>query len=156
MRFSKPCCLRFENGRLSGSAHTRSCRVSPRAGIASASRPHPRSLRERKDIQHSSLRRVLRKILYCVAESKRNGGIARVESPCDYGSCPSSYSREDGDVLPSIRPFVGNRLPDNSRSGLKLPQDLSTMGIGSLEPSVHRAEKDHIARGCNGSAPYWE
>ena len=30
------------------------------------------------------------------------------------------------------------------------------MDIGCLEPSVHRAEKDHIARSCNGSAPYWE
>src|SRR5437763_7866218 len=98
--FSKPCCLRLEKGRLSGSAQTRYPRICPRSGTEVQSTiAIARSLRQREDIKHSSLPRVLWQILHGVAEAESDRWISCVQSSGDDRSGPSTDAREDRNVL---------------------------------------------------------
>src|SRR5690606_18805186 len=65
----------------------------------------------------------------------------------------TAHSRENGHVLPAIGPAVRDRLPDNARTALELPQNLSAARIHGLEPAIHGAIKGHVAGGHHGAAP---
>src|SRR3954451_11086884 len=71
MRFSKPFSSRLENGMLLGSAHTRNSRVWAVAPSSEISNKEPtNNLREGEYIEHSSLVRVMRKVLHGSRESQ--------------------------------------------------------------------------------------
>src|SRR5947209_13507015 len=157
MRFSKPCCWRFENGRLAGSAHTRSCATCAKAELESSARASIQpDLRKRKYIQHSSVGGVVRQLAGRIAESQRDGGIASVKSPGDDRSRPAANAAENGDVLLSVWSFIGNRLADNSRSCFEFPELLAAVSVGGFEPTIHRAEENYVARGDQCPTPDWE
>src|SRR4051812_11897250 len=121
--FSKPSRRSFENGRLFGSAATRSTRGSALKPItadkpkmstsirggrrlpgAVMPRPHSRTRpevafhllsRQRENIQRPSLGGVLRQIRHGVRETERGGGIARVELAAHDRARPAADAAED-------------------------------------------------------------
>ena len=50
-------------------------------------------------------------------------------------------------------PAIGDRLADDRRSRLELPQHFAAAGIDRLEPAVHGSVEDHVAGGGDGAAP---
>src|SRR3954468_12617094 len=78
--FSKPSNLSFENGRLFGSAVMRRTRLVSTALLNNVVVRTISKASQRKDIQVPSLRRRLRQVFHRIHETKRGGGVARVES----------------------------------------------------------------------------
>src|SRR4051812_14652432 len=85
--FSNPSCRSFENGRLFGSAQTRSTRRGAAGGgvAVQAGRPQTAAIRpsaaalEREDIEHASRGRALGQVGHGVDETEGPGAVARVE-----------------------------------------------------------------------------
>src|SRR5690349_7806700 len=119
MRFSKPCCLLLEKGRLSGSAHTRRSRANDTPTnqmMIAAAQSH---LRKLKHIQHASAGGVFGEILHAAHKAQRSRFIARIKPARHNGSCPAPYTGENCDILLSVGSFISNRLADNSRSSFE-------------------------------------
>src|SRR5689334_14736987 len=110
IRFSKPLSSLRENGRLSGSAHTRN---SPAwASVAKKNR-----LRKRKDMQLSAFNAVPRQVLHRVAEAERRRFVARVDVLRYDCAGPAADALQHCDVLLAAVAGEGNRLADDSRLG---------------------------------------
>src|SRR5690349_7206812 len=169
--FSKPSPRLFEKGRLFGSAQTRStpagraitgwaiASAAGRAGRVQAERvskqtTNKTSLRKRKNIKHASLRRVVRQIRHRTDKPERARRVACIETACDDCARPTTNTREYRDVLLAVRSTITNRLPDDSRATFELPQQRAALRIERLEPTVHRAVKNHVARRYERAAPY--
>src|SRR6185437_7189313 len=69
---------------------------------------------------------------------------------------PPSNTRQNRDVLPSVRSFKRDGLADNSGTGLELPQKLARVRIDSFEPTLHRSVEHDIACSRKRSAPNGE
>src|SRR3954462_14087178 len=123
MRFSKPCCARFEKGRLSGSAQTRSCAVNsiPKSNST-------KKLRKRKHIERASFGRDLLQLLGGVREAESCGRVARIEAAGYDDSRPSTHARENRDVLLTVGSAIRDGLSDDSGPGLKFPKLFSAYG----------------------------
>src|SRR3954470_17961764 len=115
MRFSKPDSSACENGRVSGSAHTRSSPAS--AELQARSR-----LRQRKNMQHAALDGVFGQVAHRVGEAEAHGAVARVDFLRDGDAGPAADARENRDVLLAVRALERDRLADDSRARLELPE----------------------------------
>src|SRR5256885_16912363 len=107
-RFSKPSPRVFENGRLLGSAQTRSTRSFVSAPAeTSSSAPTAHALGKGEDIQHPSLRSLLRQGFHHVHESERRPRITPVEAAPDDAAGPAAPTPQPRDGLVSLR-LVGH------------------------------------------------
>src|SRR5690349_19859914 len=113
-----------------------------------------RILGKRKDIQHASLSRVLRQVSHRTHKAERGGRVARGESTRNDRARPAADTREYRHVLLPGRPTITNRLPDDPRATLELPQQRTALRIDRLEPTVHRAVENNIARRHERAAPH--
>ena len=50
-------------------------------------------------------------------------------SPDDDRAGPAADAGQDRDVLPAVRPAIGDRLADDPGAGLELPQQLAGPGV---------------------------
>src|SRR5688572_21320659 len=135
MRFSNPSSRAFENGRLLGSAHTRSTR-SAAAGIAGASSTIAISaptLRQREHIDRAPFAGVVGEILGGAHEAERGGFVARVETAGDDGARPPADAIHDRDVLLAVGPAKTDRLADDPGARAELPQELPAACVERLE-----------------------
>src|SRR6185312_10751264 len=170
--FSNPSSRSFENGRLFGSAHTRSSRAGlaiaaatgrPNMNASSNNAPVIRSPDDLPDlaalsgqpehIERASWVRGFLQVLHHVDEAERRGGVSRVEIAGHDRACPTANPGKDGDVLPAVRPSIAYRLADDARRCLELPKQLAGLGFHRLEPTLHRPVKHHIACGDQRTAP---
>jgi YVTN family beta-propeller protein len=132
IRFSNPDSSRCEYGRLSGSAQTRSsdraslARATPVAASARAATA-TRHSGKGEDIQRPSLARIVGQVLHGVDEALGRSAVAPVELAGDNRTGPAADSRQDRDVLLAVRAAVGDRLADDARAGLELPQRRPTL-----------------------------
>src|SRR5437868_14580531 len=117
MRFSNPLPSRRENGRLSGSAHTRISRAP--AAPANATRKQASALWKAEDIEHPALLGDVRKVAHRVHEPERRAAIALVEVARHDGARPAADARQDRDALVAVRRAIGHRLADHARGGLE-------------------------------------
>src|SRR5437762_10665622 len=155
MRFSKPLPSSRDNGRLSGSAQTRSSRAS--AAVATQNKPMTsNALRKAEHIKHASLLRRAGQVFHRIDEPRRSAAVPRVEVARDYSACPPAHARQHRDVLAAIGAAIRNRLADNSRACLVFPQLGSISRIDSLEPAVHGSVESDVAAGDKRAAPYGE
>src|SRR5688500_9997408 len=168
-RFSNPSSRWLEKGRLFGSAQTRSVRTAarcsppPARGIDAAAIPTssgsassaaaPR-LWKGEDMERPSLGRRLLQVAHRVHESERGGGVAGIEVAGDDRSRPAANAGEDGHVLLAVRSAIADRLADDPRSGLELPERRAGARVHRLEPVVHRAVEDDVAGGGERTAPH--
>src|SRR3954451_21645637 len=177
MRFSNPSPASFENGRLFGSAQTRTlsmpCESSPwplepgalepwvstpwaRAppvASTNAATSTPR-LREREDIERPAAARDLRQVLHCIDKAERRGAVARVEHRGYDRAGPAADPGQDRDILLAVRAAEDRRLADDPGAGLEFPQFVAALRIDGFEPAVHRPVEDHIGRGHRSAAPH--
>src|ERR1041384_1970781 len=93
-------------------------------------------LRKREYIKHASSRRVIRQISHRTYKAERCSRVTRIESTRNDRSGPPPTARKNRNVLLAIRTAISNRLADNSRAALELPQQHSTLRIQRLEPAV--------------------
>src|SRR3954463_16308563 len=107
MRFSKPDWSACENGKLSGSAHTRNCVLSAKLGARPSASA---TLRQRKDMQHAGFHGVLRQVVYRVYEPERGRSVAGNELRGDDRAGPAANAGEHRDVLLAIRAAVAHGL----------------------------------------------
>src|SRR4051812_23345668 len=149
MRFSKPCCARFEKGRLSGSAQTRSCAVTSIPKSNSTTK-----LRKRKHIERASFSRDLLQFLGGVREAESCGRVARIKATRHDDSGPSTYAGENRDVLLTVGTTICDGLSDDPGPGLKFPKLFSAYGVNGFEPAIHRAVEDDVSGGCERPAPH--
>ena len=64
----------------------------------------------------------LGQVRHRVDEAERGGAVARVEIARDDRARPAADAGEHGDVLLAVRAAVGDRLADDPRAGLELPE----------------------------------
>src|SRR6185437_5527147 len=114
MWFSKPCCFRLENGRLSGSAQTLSSRTCAKLSEAANRTMRMTDLRQAEYIKHSSCCCVLWKIRDRTGKTQGCGLVASVQSAGNYCACPSSDTGENCHILLTVGPAISNWLADNS------------------------------------------
>src|SRR5215218_7810403 len=122
--FSNPSSLSLENGRLFGSAqilNSRACEGPVIKAVVPSAQARA-NLRKAEHIQRSSLGSGFLQVLHRVDEAKRGGAVTRVEIAGHDCARPATDTREDGDVLTSVRPAVGGRLANDARPSLELPQ----------------------------------
>src|SRR5215212_831674 len=96
---------------------------------------------------------MLRQIAHRVHESEGAVAVAWIEIARDDGAGPAADAAHDGDVLLAVGAAVGDRLADDSRRGLELPQRFSTARVDGFEPAVHRAVEHDVAFRRERTAP---
>src|SRR5918994_214076 len=111
--FSNPSPRSLENGRLFGSAQTRSSR--PAAGAEAKTAIRRRILRETEHIERSSLRRGARQVAHDIDEPEGGGAVANVEIARDHRAGPAPHAGEDRYILVSVRAAIRRRLADYPR-----------------------------------------
>src|SRR3982750_3007641 len=126
MRFSNPVSFWCENGKLSGSAQTRSS--APSAQLQKKNR-----LRQRENMEHAAFDGVLRQVAHGVGEAQADGAVPRVHFLGDRDAGPAADAGENGDVLLAVGAAEGDRLADDSGAGLELPQELAALRVERLE-----------------------
>src|SRR5215204_6412024 len=145
--FSNPSSRSFVNGRLFGSAHTRSWRdatggVAARPGAeqppATSAASASTALRQCERIQHPAFGRVLRQIVHRVREPERGRRVGRIELAGNDGASPPADTGEDRDVLLAVGSAVRDRLSHHARPRLELPQHVAVLCVYRLEPPLHR------------------
>src|SRR3954469_16906924 len=109
MRFSNPSPRWFENGRLLGSAQTRSSRATAveawplrqdvTMNASKTDAAMKAASRKRKHIKHSAFRGVFRQVCHRPRKTQRCGLIARIDFACNDGAGPSTNAGQHGDVL---------------------------------------------------------
>src|SRR5690606_36412480 len=105
MRFSKPSRRSLENGRLLGSAATRSTRFGSSAdanaedATSATATSTAGSLRKAENIERASGCGVLGKVLHGVDETKGAGAVAGIELTRDDSAGPTAHAGEDRHVL---------------------------------------------------------
>jgi hypothetical protein len=105
---------------LLGSAHTRNVwAFTPIAGINN--KKPARNLRQEEYIKHSPFIRVMREVFHRGSESQSCGFIPSIKAAGHDRSSPPAHTGQDGNVLLSIRPFVGCGLSDDSGASFELP-----------------------------------
>src|SRR5687767_7308279 len=120
--FSKPSSFAFENGRLLGSAHTRSTRRESAHPAAKMTSAIATALRKAVHMQHSSLRGCVAQRFHGQAPPRACGRVARIELVDHDRPGPTANAGENGHVLLAVGTAIGDRLPDDSRGGLRAPQ----------------------------------
>src|SRR5437868_630242 len=99
---------------------------------------------------------MLSKVLGRPGEAERAVANPRVDLGIGHHPRPPADARQNGDVLNPVIAHICDRLPDDPRRRLELPQDLAALGVDRLEPAVHRSIKRDIASRYQSAAPYWE
>src|SRR5436190_12950024 len=153
MRFSNPLPSSCDNGRLSGSAQTR----SSRAGAAIATQRKAvtsKALGEAENIQHASLLRRARQVFHRVDESSCSAAVARIEVARDHSARPTTYPGQHRDILAAIGAAIRDRLADDSRARLVFPKLGAVLRIDSLEPVVHGSVESDVAARDKRPAPH--
>src|SRR4051794_34816850 len=167
MRFSNPSPASFENGRLFGSAQTRTLSM-PRESRPCAPGPSARAppaisikaaasaarLWEREDIERPAAACDLRQVLHRIDKAERGGAVARIEHGRHDRPGPAADPGQDRDIFLAVRAAEDRRLADDPGAGLELPQFVAAFRIDSFEPAVHRAVEDQVGRGRRGAAPH--
>src|SRR4051812_31208256 len=97
-----PSCA--ENGRLFGSAQTRSSRAF--AALPQASSAIARSLGKAENIKLASRRRRIRQILHGVDEAEGGRAVALVELARHDRAGPAADAGEHGYILLAVRPLI--------------------------------------------------
>src|SRR5437763_1547664 len=101
---------------------------SSRSHALSASAATPRMSRlprSGEDIEHASRRSFYRQILDRVREAQRARRVARVELGRHDRARPAADTGDKGDILPSVRASVADRLADDPAAGLEPPKLLA-------------------------------
>src|SRR5205085_6067 len=93
-------------------------------------------------------------VAHCSHKSQRACPITRIESTGDDRSGPTTHTRQDCDVLLTVRTAITDWLTNNSRAAFELPQHLSASRIDCLEPAIHRSVKDDVARRHHSATPH--
>src|SRR5436309_2210743 len=88
--FSNPSRRSLENGRLFGSAQTRSSRAAEGALQAANTARTKNALRQPEDIERASLGGGVLQIGHCIDEAERGGAVARVEIAGDDRAGPAA------------------------------------------------------------------
>ena len=65
---------------------------------------------------------------------------------------PAADARVDGDVLLAVGPEVGDRVADDARRDVELPELGAGARVERLEPAVHRPVEHHVAAGGEHAA----
>src|SRR3954447_25681201 len=116
---------------LLGSAQTRRTRwPPPKHAVAQRSR-----LRQREDIKHPTLGRVLSQIGHGIPEAQRGRAVHGIQPARNYRAAPPADTGQNGDILLAIGSFVSDRLADNARAHFELPQQVTVVAVKSLEPA---------------------
>src|SRR4051812_40238837 len=102
MRFSKPWRCSLEKGRLLGSAQTFRTAAEVMPGKADRHRVR-RLARKTEHIKRAPLARDVLQAAHGVDETQRAGVVARIEIARHDRARPTADSREDRDILMSIR-----------------------------------------------------
>src|SRR6185503_4670254 len=173
--FSRPSSFSFENGRLLGSPHTRSCfaaSADARPETAQSSTSMTASLLasdgfvmghrsavtaswQLEHVDHATLGGVLvEPVLVRQAHcAERRVRIVGRQILRDRQSEPATNTGVHRDVLLLVRAEEGHRRSDDSRADLVLPQQLSGLGVHRLEPAVHRSVEHQVGAGREDAAP---
>src|SRR5205085_11498213 len=124
-----------------------------RAAAIRAARP-PTLSWQPEDPERAALGRVRGQIAHRIHEAERGAGVPRIEIARDDGAGPAADAVQDRDVLLTVRTAVGDRLADDSRGRLEAPQQLPRLRVHRLEPAVHRAVEDDVARRRERPTPH--
>src|SRR3954451_20665339 len=109
--------------------------------------------RKGEHIQHPAFRRRLRQILHRVDEPERGARVYDIETAGHYGAGPAAHPGEHCHVFLTVRSPVYDRLSDDARADLELPQLGAVSGVERLEPAIHGAVEHDVSGGHHGSAP---
>src|SRR5215204_6212912 len=109
---------------------------------------------EYEHVERAALRRRVRQVAHGVDEAERGARVPGVEAAGDDRTRPSAHARQNGDVLLAVGPAVRDRLPDDPRARLELPERLAGSRVHGLEPSLHRAVERDVPRGDERAAPH--
>src|SRR4051794_10039098 len=154
--FSNPASALFENGRLLGSAQTRSSRSEAAAAVVASPtrklRAMPAQLFRRcmtgvltiraaefEDQQLAPAGGVERQILGRTDKTERAVAHPRIDLGVGHHTRPAADARQDRDILLSVGPAIGDRLADEPGAGSELPQHVPVLGIHNFEKAVHGA-----------------
>src|ERR1043166_1345283 len=161
--FSNPSIFWLENGRFSGSAHTRNCFwPAPKAHDATSSIAAAivcvrdiitSSLRKREDRQHAALVAEAGDVAERAERAEPRGRIVRADVRGDANPRPSADTGQHRDVLLAVGPDVGHRIADDAGRCLELPQQITGLRIHRLQPSLHRPVEDDVAGGGERAGP---
>src|SRR5918993_6112286 len=108
--FSNPSSCAFENGRLFGSAQTRSTRRESAHAAATTTTAIAATLRKAVDMEHASLRGRVFQRFHRQAPARARRRVARVELVDDDGARPSADAGKNRHVLLAVWTAVGDRL----------------------------------------------
>src|ERR1700761_8871804 len=93
------------------------------------------TLRERKHIECSSLRRIFAEFFYRTCKTERRGFVAWIESAGNDGASPPADTRKNRNILFPIGAAIRDWLTDDSRACLKFPKLFPGFGVNGSEPS---------------------
>src|SRR4051812_8435892 len=160
--FSNPASALFENGRLLGSAQTRSSRSDAAAAAVASPTRKPRAIpgqlfrrrmagvlticaAEFEDQQLAPAGGVERQILGRTDKTERAVAHPRIDLGVCHHTRPAADARQDRDVLLSVGAAIGDRLANESGAGAELPEDMPVLGIHGLEQPIHGAVERDVA-----------
>src|SRR3954463_2723984 len=168
--FSNPASALFENGRLLGSAQTRSSRSDAAAAVVASPTRKPRAMpgqlfrrrmagilticaAELEDQQFAPAGGVERQILRRAGEPQRTVAHPRIDLGIGHHTRPAADARQDRDVLLPVGAAIGDRLADEPGSGAKLPKYVPILGVDYFEKAIHGAVEGDITCCDQSAAP---
>src|SRR3954453_2423621 len=168
--FSNPASALFENGRLLGSAQTRSSRSDAAAAVVASPTRKPRAMpgqlfrrrmagilticaAEFEDQQLAPAGGVEWQVLRRAGESQRAVAHPRIDLGIGHHTRPAADARQDRDVLLSVGAAIGDRLADEAGAGTELPQHVPILGVDHFEKAVHGSIEGDIACCDQRAAP---
>src|SRR6185437_14431598 len=108
------------------------------------------SMGKREHIKRPSCRCVFRKIRCGTYHAEGGRAVTGIDGSGHHRTRPSADPREHGDILMPVRSAVADGLTDDSAVDLVTPQQISGARVHRLEPSIHGAVKNDVARGYHG------
>src|SRR3954454_7950339 len=113
----------------------------------------PLPSRKGEHIQHPAFGRCLGKIFHGVDEPERGARVSDIQAAGHNGPGPAAHPGEHGHVFLAVRSPVHNRLADDPRANLELPDLGAVSGVERLEPAIHRPVEHDISGSHHRSAP---
>src|SRR5438105_9117561 len=148
-------CARASGGR-GATSKRRASRSQPMLAMTSPMAIALALLGNAEDIEHPTLACHTGQVFHCVDEPARGGAVARIEVVRYDETGPSTHARKHRDVLAAVAAAVRDRLPDDARDGLVLPELAPVLRVDRLEPAVHRSVEHEVAAGGERAAPHRE
>src|SRR6185369_15640033 len=107
---------------------------------------------EAEDIHRAPGRRLLLDLLLRADDAQRRVGVVGRDVGERHRAHPAADTRVDGHVLLAVWAAVGNRIADDARRAVELPQLIAGARVDRLEPAVHRAVEHDVAGGGEHAA----